>query len=64
MSGTIESRLARIERELAILKARTSRDKSNWISEITGSFKDDSDFDEIVRLGKEMRDAEQPEDSD
>ncbi|MCC7337728.1 MAG: hypothetical protein IT422_21780 [Pirellulaceae bacterium] len=64
MSGTIESRLARIERELAILKARTSRDKSNWIAEITGSFKDDSDFDEIVRLGKEMRDAEQPEDSD
>ncbi|MEZ6153384.1 MAG: hypothetical protein R3C09_25055 [Pirellulaceae bacterium] len=64
MSGTIESRLARIERELAILKARTSRDKSNWIAEITGSFKDDPDFDEIVRLGKEMRDAEQPEDSD
>jgi hypothetical protein len=64
MSGTIESRLARIERELAILKARTSRDKSNWIADITGSFKDDPDFDEIVRLGKEMRDAEQPEDSD
>ena len=62
--GTIESRLARIERELAILKVRTSRDKSNWIAEITGSFKDDPDFDEIVRLGKEMRDAEQPEDSD
>ena len=64
MLGTIESRLARIERELAILKVRTSRDKSNWIAEITGSFKDDPDFDEIVRLGKEMRDAEQPEDSD
>lgn len=64
MSGTIESRLARIERELAILKARTSRDKSNWIAEITGSFKDDPDFDEIVRLGKEMRDAEQPKDCD
>lgn len=64
MSGSIESRLARIERELAILKARTSRDKSNWIAEITGSFEDDPDFDEIVRLGKEMRDAEQPEDSE
>ncbi len=58
MSGSIESRLARIERELAILKARTSRDKSNWIADITGASKDDPDFDEIVRLGKELREAE------
>ena len=55
MSETIETRLA------AILKAKAPRDKSNWIAEITGSFKDDPNFDEIVRLGKEMRDAEMPE---
>ena len=61
MSETIETRLARVERELAILKARSPHDKSNWIAEITGSFKDDPEFEEIVRLGKEMRDAEQPE---
>jgi hypothetical protein len=61
MSETIETRLARVERELAILKAKTPRDKSNWIAEITGSFKDDPNFDEIVRLGKEVRDAELPE---
>ena len=61
MSETIETRLARIERELAILKAKTPRNKSNWIAEITGSFKDDPNFDEIVRLGKEARDAELPE---
>lgn len=61
MSDTIEARLAKVERELAILKAKAPRDKSNWIAEITGSFKDDPDFDEIVRLGKEMRDAELPE---
>jgi hypothetical protein len=30
-------------------------------AEITRSFKDDSDFEEIVRLGKELRDAEPPE---
>ncbi|MDB5384389.1 MAG: hypothetical protein JWM11_35 [Planctomycetaceae bacterium] len=29
---------------------------------MTDSFKDDPDFQEIVRLGKEMRDAELPED--
>ena len=61
MSDTVESRLAKLEREFAILKNRVPRDRSNWISEITGSFKGDSDFEEVVRLGKEMRDAEQPE---
>ena len=61
MSDTIETRLARVERELAILRSKSTRDKSNWLSEISGSFKDDPHFDEIVRLGKEMRDAEQPE---
>jgi len=61
MSETIENRLSRVERELAILKTRLPADKSNWIAEITGAFKDDPDFDEIVRLGKEIRDAEQPD---
>lgn len=61
MSDTVESRLAKLEREFAILKNRVPRDRSNWISEITGSFKGDPDLEEIVRLGKEMRDAEQPE---
>jgi hypothetical protein len=61
MSDTLGSRLARIERELAILKAQSTRDKSNWIADITGTFRDDAEFDEIVRLGKEMRDAEEPD---
>lgn len=63
MSETIESRLAKVERELAVLKAQTAThsDKSNWIEKITGSFAGDADFEEILRLGKEMRDAEQPD---
>ena len=61
MSETIEARLAKVERDLAILKANAPQGKSNWIAEITGTFKDDPDFEEIVRLGKEMRDAELPE---
>jgi uncharacterized protein (DUF433 family) len=35
--------------------------EANWIAEITGICKDDPDFDEIVRLGKELRDAESPD---
>jgi hypothetical protein len=61
MSDTFEARLAKVERELAILKAKEGSGELNWISEITGSFKDDADFEEIVRLGREMRDAESPE---
>ena len=63
MAETIEARLAKVERELAILKARAGENgtKANWIEKIIGSFKDDPGFDEIVRLGKEMRDAELPE---
>ena len=61
MSETIEARLTKLERDLAILKASTPRDKSNWLAEITGLFKDDPDFEEIVQLGKAMRDAELPE---
>lgn len=64
MSDTIENRLAKVERDLAILKTKVARDKTNWIAEITGAFKDDPDFDEIVRLGQEMRDAELPEEDE
>lgn len=60
MSETWESRVARIERELELLKTRIPEDKSNWLAEITCIFKDNPEFDEIVRLGKEMRDAEEP----
>lgn len=63
MSDTLESRLARIERELAILKSLTPRDKSNWLADITGSFRDDPDFPIMVRLGKELRDAELPDEA-
>jgi hypothetical protein len=61
MSDTFEARLAKVERELAILKAKEGSSEPNWISEITGSFKDDADFEEIVRRGREIRDAETPE---
>ncbi len=60
MTDAFEARLAKLEREVAMLKAKEVQDKSNWISEITGSFRDDADFEEIVRLGKELRDAEPP----
>lgn len=62
-SSTVEERLARVEKELAELKSRVSSaaaPRANWIETISGSFKDDPDFAEIVRLGKEIRDADRP----
>ena len=59
---SVEQRLAKVERELAILKSQIdaySR-RQNWIDAISGSFKDDPEFEEIVRLGKEIRDADRP----
>ena len=60
--SNVEERLAKIERELELLKRanRPPEKKENWIAEITGTFKNDPDFREIVRLGKEQRDAEPP----
>ena len=53
----IEARLANVEQEIAELNKRLSKngDNTSWIERIAGSFKDDPDFDEIVRLGREFR---------
>ena len=61
-SSTVEERLSQVEKELADLKTRvkTLEPKGNWIDSITGSFQDDPDFAEILRLGKEIRNADRP----
>ena len=64
--SSVEERLAKIEREIEMLKKSkdSPKKKDNWISSIVGTFKGDSDFKEIVRMGKEQRDAEQPPESE
>ena len=51
-----------MERELAILKAQSTAGSPGWIAKVTGSFRDDPEFAEILKLGKELQDAEEPED--
>ena len=55
--ATVEERLTLVERELAELKRRlpAKRNGESWIERIAGTFKDDPDFAEIVRLGREFR---------
>ncbi len=56
-SQTIEQRLSEVEKELAKLKQQLplETDEKSWVERIAGTFKDDPDFDEIVRLGREFR---------
>ncbi len=64
--STIEKRLEDVEHELAALRVEVKnlRSGSNWISSIRGYFKDDPEFAEILRLGKELRDDEPPVESE
>jgi len=60
---SIEERVAKLEQEVRDLRAtpidsERSAKKPNWISKISGSFKDDPEFDEILRLGREERHAD------
>lgn len=63
--NTLEERLAKIERELAELRSRVGSpdSKSHWITDMVGRFENDPVFDEIARLAKELRDAEEPDDA-
>jgi hypothetical protein len=58
---TISQRLVHVENELAQLKRQVERLYDQpWYLKHAGRFADDPDFQEIVRLGKEIRDADRP----
>lgn len=62
--ATVEERLERLEKELNLLKLSQSgkidlaAKKPGWIAKIEGSFRDDPEFAEIIRLGREERQAD------
>ncbi|MBW3596650.1 MAG: hypothetical protein KY475_05180 [Planctomycetes bacterium] len=56
-----EERISALEHEVAELKkAVASQGQDDWIAKITGSFENNSDFDEIVRLGQEIGRSDRP----
>ena len=63
-STPIEQRLAQVEKELSDLKdyVKNLNPSGNWIDAISGTFREDPEFDEILRLGKEIRDADKAAD--
>ena len=55
----LEERLQKLETEVRELQNATGQAKPvPWYRQAAGQFKDDPVFDEIVRLGKELRDKE------
>ncbi len=62
-SSTIEERLSQVEKEVVFLKSQLNglRSKDHWIDQVTGSFKDDLEFDEILELGRQIRQADRPD---
>ncbi len=61
-TSTLEERLEHVEHEVAHLKSQvqTLQPQAAWLGTMIGLFKNDPEFDEVLRLGKIHRDAEQP----
>ena len=62
--ASVEERLAKVEKEIAELKVKSDSQSSKpgWLKKVEGSFKDDPEFLDIARLGKEARDTEELKD--
>lgn len=63
---TLDERVAALEKELAEMKAQRSAEPARspvpWWGSIWGAFKDDVDYAEAMRLGREYRESLRPAD--
>jgi hypothetical protein len=64
----LEQRLALVEEEITNLKRRieclTPGESKNWLKDVIGSMKDFPEFEEVARLGAEIRRADRLNDED
>lgn len=58
----IEQRLTAVEHALSELQGRLAAlpPAGNWLEQITGSFKDEPAFEEVLELGRAIRSADRP----
>jgi hypothetical protein len=64
-SEQIEQRLAALEKAVSELQAqmRARGPAISWLERITGSFKDEPAFEDVLRYGREFRQADRPPES-
>ena len=64
-AARLENRVAAIEQEIERLKQQvesgTSQKTVPWYEKIFGTFKDDPDYEEAMRLGREYRMSQRPD---
>jgi hypothetical protein len=59
--AVVEQKLLDVQRQLYRVAPRT---KGNWLASVLGRFKDNPDYDEVVRLGREFRETGRLPDDD
>lgn len=61
---TLEDRVKAMEEDVAELKRREGRKETvgEWLDRISGRMAKYPEFDEVVRPGREMRQADRPDD--
>ena len=60
----IENRVSVLESEISTLKeklAKLEKNPENWWQKVSGTFADDADYEEAMRLGREYRAAQKDE---
>ena len=55
--STVDDRLSALEMEVSILRQQvsTGSQNGNWLDQVAGSFRDQPEFDEVLRLGRQIR---------
>jgi hypothetical protein len=62
----LENRLEAVENAVAEIKRQLAATPPapNWLERMAGSFKDEPAFEEVIRLGREFREADRPPEDD
>ena len=60
INASLEERLAVVEAAIAELQKQTALyQQTNWLQNITGSFKDEPAFDEVLAYGRAIRQGDE-----
>lgn len=57
--SSVEERLSALESEVAVLRDRVAP-CDDWFRRVSGSLKNYPEFDEVIRLGREAREQDEP----